>query len=274
MQYKRSVLHRMRYLLLVFLALLSSCVQPAEKKGEAASVIISPNDQGLQNDTVYKSVNLLLVKLTAHTFQHISFLNTHDFGRVDCNGMLVINDHEAIIFDSPANDTSAAELISFIKNKTGATITAIVPTHFHADCVGGIALFLKDSIPCYASYKTIELLQQQGNKYASLMKGFSDHMEMQIGEKKVEALFLGEGHTKDNIVGYFPEDSVLFGGCLIKASGANKGNLEDANVTEWPSTVNKLKQKFPQAKIVIPGHGKTGGKELLDYTIQLFTKNS
>ncbi|MFZ1800611.1 MAG: subclass B1 metallo-beta-lactamase, partial [Chitinophagaceae bacterium] len=267
MQYKRSILQRIGYQLLVFVALLSSCVQPAEKKREAASAIISPNDQGLQNDTVYKSVNLVLVRLTAHTYQHISFLNTHDFGKVDCNGMLVINDHEAIIFDSPANDTSAAELISFIKNKSGATIKAIVPTHFHADCVGGIARFLKDSVPCYASFKTIGLLQQQGNKYASRMKGFSDRMEMQIGDKKVEALFLGEGHTKDNIVGYFPEDSVLFGGCLIKASGANKGNLEDANISEWPSTVNKLKQKFPQAKIVIPGHGKTGGKELLDYTI-------
>ncbi len=62
----------------------------------------------------------------------------------------------------------------------------------------------------------------------------------------------------------------MFGGCLIKESGAGKGNLEDANTTDWSLTVTKLKEKYPTTKTVIPGHGKSGGTELLDYTIQLF----
>jgi metallo-beta-lactamase class B len=57
---------------------------------------------------------------------------------------------------------------------------------------------------------------------------------------------------------------------LIKAVGAGKGNLEDANVAVWSETVGKLKRTYPEAKIVIPGHGKTGGTELFDYTIKLF----
>lgn len=82
--------------------------------------------------------------------------------------------------------------------------------------------------------------------------------------------FFGEGHTKDNVVGYFPEAEAIFGGCLIKESGAGKGNLEDANVAAWSATVKKLKRSYPRAKTVIPGHGKSGGRELLDYTIKLF----
>ena len=69
---------------------------------------------------------------------------------------------------------------------------------------------------------------------------------------------------------YFPEDNVLFGGCLIKSVGAGKGYLGDANTIAWPGTVHKIKLKYPKTEIVIPGHGKWGGTELLDYTIELF----
>ena len=75
---------------------------------------------------------------------------------------------------------------------------------------------------------------------------------------------------RSNVVGYFPEDKVVFGGCLIKTVGAGKGNLEDANVAAWPATVSKVKATYSKAEIVIPGHGKTGGTELFDYTIKLF----
>ncbi|MNY76298.1 Beta-lactamase type II precursor [compost metagenome] len=62
----------------------------------------------------------------------------------------------------------------------------------------------------------------------------------------------------------------MFGGCLIKEVEASKGYLGDANVKEWSQTVKKIKQRFPDAKIIIPGHGNIGGTELLDYTIKLF----
>ena len=62
----------------------------------------------------------------------------------------------------------------------------------------------------------------------------------------------------------------MFGGCLVKEVGAGKGNLEDANVATWPKTIRMLKAKYPDVKIVVPGHGKAGGAELLDYTVKLF----
>jgi metallo-beta-lactamase class B len=51
---------------------------------------------------------------------------------------------------------------------------------------------------------------------------------------------------------------------------AGKGNLADANLKEWSNTVGKIKEKFSSAKIVVPGHGRSGGIELLDFTINLF----
>ena len=225
----------------------------------------------LNNDsTVYKTNNLILVKLSKHVYQHISFLNTHDFGRVACNGMLVVNNNEAIVFDTPTDNESSSELINYVTKKLGAKITAVIPTHFHNDCVGGIEKFNEEHIPCFASNKTIKLLKNIHNKYAASMKGFDDSLSLDIGGKKVYARYFGEGHTRDNITGYFAEDSVMFGGCLIKEQAATKGFLDDANVSAWPATVMRLKQYYPQTKIVIPGHGKPGGTELLDYTMTLF----
>ncbi|MDG1527700.1 MAG: subclass B1 metallo-beta-lactamase, partial [Polaribacter sp.] len=64
----------------------------------------------------------------------------------------------------------------------------------------------------------------------------------------------------------------LFGGCMIKSLKASKGYLGNANVSEWSNTVAKVKATFPKTEKVIPGHGKVGDSELLDYTIGLFNK--
>ena len=91
-----------------------------------------------------------------------------------------------------------------------------------------------------------------------------------MGTEKTITKFFGEGHTKDDVVGYFPSENIMFGGCLIKELHANKGYLGDANVYAWSNTVQKVKDEKKKKKIVVPGHGKFGNKRLLDYTIKLF----
>tara|TARA_R110000868_G_scaffold143879_4_gene362589 strand:- start:451 stop:1230 length:780 start_codon:yes stop_codon:yes gene_type:complete len=227
---------------------------------------------GIPSDSlkVYESENLIVVKLSQHIYQHISFLNTDDFGKVACNGMLVINSHKGVMFDTPTDDKSAMELIRFVTKKLKTDITAVIPTHFHEDCIGGIASFIDEGIPAYANNKTIALLKMKKLNFTKYINEFNGELSLNIGDKKVYAEYFGEGHTKDNIIGYFPEDEAIFGGCLIKEEKATKGYLGDANTDEWSATVQNIKLKYPNTKIVIPGHGKNGGTALLDYTIQLF----
>jgi metallo-beta-lactamase class B len=182
--------------------------------------------------------------------------------------MVVANKKEAVIFDTPSDNPGAAELINWITKKRNCNIKAVIPTHFHEDCVGGLNEFEKNKIPSYANMKTIELAEARNFDIPKI--GFEDSLVLTVGNKKVIALFLGEGHTTDNIIGYFPDGNILFGGCLIKEIKAGKGNLEDANVKAWAETVENVKHKFPDVKVVIPGHGACGDKTLLDYTIQLF----
>jgi metallo-beta-lactamase class B len=217
---------------------------------------------------VYRSADLVVVQIASNTFVHTSYLQTNDFGKVPCNGMIARDANEALVFDTPTNDKSAEELINFIENKLKCTIKAVVPTHFHDDCLGGLAAFHAHKIPSFGTNKTIDLAK--ANQTAYPQNGFTETIQLNVGGKFATATFLGEGHTKDNVVGYFPSENVLFGGCLIKEMQATKGFLGDANVKDWSGTVMKVKQAFPFVKLVIPGHGEIGGQELLDYTINLF----
>lgn len=217
---------------------------------------------------VYQSENLIIEKLSENVYQHISYLQTNDFGKVGCNGMIVVHQNEAVVLDTPAEAESSAELIQFISAKLNAKINSVVATHFHADCVGGLDEFHKIGVPSYANHLTIDLLKNKEKNIPQI--GFEKELTLNIGNKNVYLNYFGEGHTKDNIVAYYPDEKTLFGGCLLKENGAGKGNLEDANEDDWAETVTKLKEKYPDIQTVIPGHGKRGGMALVDYTIALF----
>jgi metallo-beta-lactamase class B len=217
---------------------------------------------------IYKSESLIVNQISENAFQHISYKQTNDFGNVPCNGLIVRNNNEVIIFDTPTNDEISGELIKWIRETLHCKINAIIPTHFHDDCLGGLKAFHENQIPSYAYFKTLELAKE--NNLAVPQNGFKDSLILKVGNEKIIAKFLGEGHTKDNVVGYFPSENVMFGGCLIKEIKAGKGYLDDANVSEWSNTVENVKKEFPNVKIVVPGHGKYGNIKLLDFTISLF----
>lgn len=218
-------------------------------------------------ESIYQSETLIIKKVSDHAYQHISYLQTEDFGKVACNGMIVVDQKQAIIFDTPIDNEASIELINWIGRELGCRVEAVVATHFHADCLGGLDAFHIRGIPSYANQMTIDLAD---TTFAKPQIGFNDLLELKVGMQKVFVDFVGEGHTRDNTVGYFPSEKVLFGGCLIKSLKAGKGYLGDANVEVWSATVKNVMTKYPEVQVVIPGHGDLGGSDLLDYTIEMF----
>lgn len=77
----------------------------------------------------------------------------------------------------------------------------------------------------------------------------------------------------DNIVVWVPSEKVLFAGCLVKELNANGlGNTVDGDLTAYPFTIEKIIGKFPDVKIVIPGHGAIGGIKLIKHAKELLNK--
>ncbi|QIX62234.1 subclass B1 metallo-beta-lactamase [Hymenobacter sp. BT18] len=217
---------------------------------------------------VYQSATLTITQVAPNSYVHTSFLQTQTFGKVPCNGLVVKSGEESVVFDTPTGDPEARELLAWINGELHCRVKAVVPTHFHEDCVGGLPEFKRQHIPSYAHKKTIAYARQ--HQFHVPQRGFNGRLTLKVGTARVYVTFFGEGHTRDNVVGYFPADEVLFGGCLIKELQAGKGNLADANVPAWPATVARVKQAYPTVQVVVPGHGAVGGPDLLDYTIRLF----
>lgn len=211
---------------------------------------------------------ITLKQLSENTFIHTSYLQTDDFGLVPCNGLVIRNGQQALVFDTPTDDKGAKELIRLVQDSLHCKIVMVIPTHFHNDCLGGLKAFHDAGIASIANELTLELAKNSGAEVPQF--SFHKSFTFKVGNENVWIRFLGQGHTRDNVVGYFPKEKVLFGGCLIKELGASKGFLGDANVNEWPATVAKVKKAFPRVKWVVPGHGDAGDASLLDYTRKLF----
>lgn len=217
------------------------------------------------------SEDLEVISLSSDSFIHISYMSNPSYGRFGCNGLIYKNNNEAVFFDTPHTDSLTLQLLNWFKNTfPDVKIKAVVVNHFHNDCVAGLDEFHKLGVSSY-SYKTTPELASNINLPVP-QKTFSDSLSLAIGDEKIICRYLGEAHTADNIVAYIPSEKILFGGCMVKSLGSGKGNLADANVDEWPETIKKVKEEFSETQFVIPGHGSYGGKELLDFTIELFSK--
>ena len=223
-----------------------------------------------ENDTLYQDEYLLLKKISDEVILHTSFLDTEEWGKVPCNGAVFIDSGKALVLDTPVNDTASTLLLRWLTDIAGYEVTAVIPTHFHADCIGGLRMFHEAGVPTHISMLTRELAGSE--LHDSLNIAFQDSIIVGLGNKEIYVRFYGEGHTRDNVVAYSPADRTLFGGCLIKAQGAGRGNLADANVAAWPHTVRRIMASYPNIRWVIPGHGKSGGIDLLQYTIDLFER--
>ena len=205
-------------------------------------------------------------QIAPNVFLHSSTQSTTNFGRVSSNGLIVVRENNAVIIDTPWSLEDSAALIAWVK-EAGYQLAGVLATHSHEDRTGGFALVNSLSIPTYASLKTNLLLREDGR--AAAQHEFSESSFWWLNGT-VEVFYAGAGHTLDNHVVWLPEERILFGGCLIRSlASSGLGFVGQADLDEWPSTVQKLVERYSPISIVIPGHGAVGSAELLDRTLEL-----
>lgn len=199
---------------------------------------------------------------------HTTYLDLPEHGRCPANGLLVIDGMEAMLIDLPWTDAQTAQLMDWIRKDLGAVVTKVVPTHWHQDCMGGLAEAHRKNAVSYALDKTAALAKAR--KLPIPRHVFTDKRLLKCGDTEVALAYPGPGHTTDNIVAWLPRQKVLFGGCLIKSMNARSlGNTADGDVKAYPTTLHNVRDAYPNAKIVVPGHGPWGGPELIDHTLNL-----
>lgn len=224
----------------------------------------------LPHPKVYSTGQLEIIQLRKGLYLHVSQIALSNGSTFPCNGLVYTDQGEAVIFDSPASDEGTAELMSWMEAQN-LKLKAVVPNHYHEDCVQGLPQMIEKGALVYLNLRTYAALEKPQDK--SLYRIFDSIQEFKIGRKTIVNRYFGPAHTSDNIVSYLPAEKVLFGGCQVKAMGAGRGNVADANTALWPVQARAIKEAYPQAELIVPGHGGIGGHGLLDFTAELFSEN-
>ncbi len=96
--------------------------------------------------------------------------------------------------------------------------------------------------------------------------------DFKLEDEDIQALYLGPSHAADDIFVYFPRERVLYAASILKE---RLGNLEFANLEEYPKTLHKLQQLHLNIDTIISGHWSAiHGPELIDQYLKMLETHS
>jgi len=191
----------------------------------------------------------------------------------DPNSGVVIGDDGVLVVDATATPVMARQLIAQIRTVTDKPIRHVVLSHYHAVRVLGASAFSSEGCEqIVASQGTYELIRERGQqdmqseigRFPRLFQAvesipgltsptlvFDCRLTLFLGKLEVQILQIGPGHTRGDTIVWLPQSKILFSGDLVEYQAA--AYTGDAQLEEWPDTLNKLRALQP-AKLV-PGRG-------------------
>jgi metallo-beta-lactamase class B len=175
------------------------------------------------------------------------------------------------MIDSPWDTTQFQPLLDSIKIRHNKNVVMCIASHFHEDRTGGMEYYKKQGIKTYTTRQTDELSKKRGMKRAEFL--IDKDTVFTIGQYSFQTFYPGHGHAPDNIVIWFEKEKVLYGGCLIKSiEDETLGNLADASVKEYATTIEYIQRKCRKPKYIITGHNDWTSTKSLSHTLEMAKK--
>jgi metallo-beta-lactamase class B len=213
---------------------------------------------------------LTISHLTGDFYIYTTY-NTYEGNQLPANGMYVITNSGAVLFDTPWDTTQFQPLLDSIKFKHNQRVTLCIATHWHSDRTEGLEYYRQLGIQTYTTLQTDEWSKKNHKKRAEFL--MTKDTIFNTGQYSFEIYYPGGGHTEDNIIAWFSKEKILYGGCLIKGADAgNLGYLGDANVAAYESTLKKVQKKCPDPNFIIISHSDWNNIHSLEHSIKLAKK--
>lgn len=224
--------------------------------------------KALDFEHIEVALDIELVKINKNYYVHTTWFDFPGFGRFPSNGLIYVKNGKALLIDTPVTNEQTLALYDYLHDHLKVEITKIIVGHSHSDCMGGLSVLHKKGVESIACNKTIGICKSQ--KLPIPQKSFENSFVFEFEGEKVICRYFGAGHTVDNIIVYFPNSQILFGGCLVKSLNSKRlGNIKEADTEAWDRTILNIIEAYPTIKLVIPGHGTLGNFSLLEHTINL-----
>jgi len=254
----------MRRLLPLLLLLCSLPLQAAETEGYRETLRALDAVRGA--DPV-QAGELQLLPLADGAWVHRSYLEINGV-RMHANGVLHVHEQGITVIDTPWTVQASRDLLAFLQREYPGRPLRLIVSHAHDDAIGGIEVFSDAGAAIYANAKTAELARRQGIRAPQWL--ITESFTLPGG---IEVFHPGAAHSADNIVVWLKASRILYAGDVARSRNADSlGNLADADRAAWPASLRAVMQRYPDAEIVVPGHGLHGGQELLVNTLRLLER--
>lgn len=197
-----------------------------------------------------------------------TFVNNGDTFTFPANGMYLVTDSGVAMFDTPWDTTQFQPLLDSIQARHHRKVKLCIATHFHEDRTGGLTYYHSKGISTYTSLQTLQLCMEKHEPRAAAY--FVHDTTFSLGQHSFSTFYPGAGHAPDNIVIWFAGERILYGGCFIKSiENQDIGNLSDADVKAWATSLRKLEKYCPRPTHVIPGHYGWSSNRTVAHTMKI-----
>ncbi len=212
----------------------------------------------------------------------------------DVNVTLVGGDRGLLVVDTHASDLAARAVIDDVRRLGAAlgsqSVVGIVNTHEHFDHTFGNGAFRAayGDLPIHAHEVAAEQTVPAGERIKALYDDdaddphrievqateivpadhtFSSAMALDLGDRMVELVHPGRGHTAGDLVLRVPDADVLLAGDLVEESVARNavpGFGSDCYPLDWPHSLDIVLSLSTSSTVVVPGHGAPVDREFVE----------
>ena len=199
----------------------------------------------------------------------------------DVNVGVVAGQRGLLVLDTQCSSRAAAVVIADLRARLGAPVVAVVNSHEHFDHTFGNHAFLQawpqaaliaHETSAEATVPAGERIKEKGGAdYAetpllAASTTFSSVYPVDLGDRVVELIHPGRGHTGGDLVARVPDADVLLAGDLIEQSdrdGGVPGFGDDCFPLEWPTSLDLVLGLLGSQTRVVPGHGSVVDKDFV-----------
>jgi len=235
---------------------LSACNKAAETPSEPSKL--------------FTNYPIALQKIADGVWVHTSNYLVPGRKPIPSNGLIVADGDTLIMVDTAWGEKATESLLEKIRLEIGKPVTKLIITHHHLDKLSGVDFMEHEGVEVFTHPLTPIKAVNSGYPVPNTSVAALKEAKSRTKVGAVEIAYPGAAHAEENLVVYVPSQKILYGGCAIKGAEANSmGNLSDADIKAWPTSLNWVKATYPETQTVVPGHGKGADLSLIDRTLAM-----
>jgi glyoxylase-like metal-dependent hydrolase (beta-lactamase superfamily II) len=212
------------------------------------------------------------------------------FDFLDVNVGLVGGERGLLVVDTHASEVEARRVVEQVRRLGAGEVVAVVNTHHHFDHTFGNVVLAEeyDGPPILAHEDAAAALEEHARAIQEEARRdpddpreedvaaarillptetFSSARVVDLGDRIVELVHPGRGHTAGDTVVRVGDADVLFAGDLVEESAMRNGVPGfggDCYPMEWPATLDLVVGLLGAGSVVVPGHGNPVGRDFVE----------